>query len=414
MSIKDFWMQSLMQQPGPMGGGLPRLPAEPFRAFQGQPKIPKIPSVKARPPSTSPLLSGARSAIEAVNDSRAVKQKPEPEDEGPSFGSNLLNTLGRTLSNVSIAQLRSSPAPSARMVGSMMKTIDEQEKEKYYQNLMALAHLDKQQEAIEKQKESRIKNDLQLDKLEEYRRHNLATEGKVGRGGIDRGGKVGKEGTLSSKLETRLTNIDTAKRQLEAFKKTYSQLKEVTEKNLFRTHGALPGINKAKSFFAKRAGEHLPGLAEENVLRSRLNSQAARLELLLENVESNKAPGEQMIKRFHNDEVYFSPDNQPPEVIEDRIQDLTNELNNVEASTLRRKSSIGGKPSSNVYDEDIEVPNGNIEEENIEVPRKKSTGISEAAMEAARNILSKRSSARQSTISPEAMEMAKKRMMSGG
>jgi len=404
-------MQSLMQQPRPMGGGLPRLPAEPFRASQGQPKIPKIPSVKARPPSTSPLLSGARSAIEAVNDSRTVKQKPEPEDEGPSFGSNLLNILGRTLSNVSIAQLRSSPVPSARMAGNMMKTIDEQEKEKYYQNLMALAHLDKQQEA-------RRRNDLQLDKLEEYGRHNRAMEARGGaRGGGDSykaetlaekirhnkvmEGKGGKEGTLSSKLETRLANINTARRQLESFKNTHNQLKAATEKNLFRTYGAIPGINKVKGFIATRAGEHLPGLSKENVLRSRLISQAARLEPVLERIETDKAPGEQMLKRFHESKVYFSPDDQSPEVIEDRIKDLTNELDNVEASIL------GGKSSRN-------VPNEDIEEEDIEVPRQKSTGVSEAAMEAARNILSKSPSARQSPISPEAMEMAKKRMMSGG
>lgn len=305
-SVHDYWIQSLQNQAQPQGGagiGVPQM-AAPAQVPSG---------------GVSPLVSGARAAQEAVRNSK---------ESEPSFASNLLNTLGSALSNYSLGSLRTSPVPSARAVGNMMKTVDEREYERQQEEkankLLQLKYLEKQMERQRKDERDAALDAYRNKSLSERARHNLVMESKKGAGGE-------KEKKLTPKLQTRLALVDAAKRQLKSFSESFDEFEGLTKNNIFSPVGSVPGVNAAKKLLSKRAPGLFKETAKENVVRSRLVSKATRLEPILEALESQKAPGEQMLKRFHNLEVYFGLE-QPADVIRDKIEDVMNELENTERS----------------------------------------------------------------------------------
>ena len=328
--LRDLMQSMFMQQQG--GGNLP----PPQVGANMSPPAPK-----PRTPSPSPLSAGARSAMEAVNRSQSPR-------EAPSFGSRLFDTVGRTLSNVSLSQLRTSPVPSARMVGGMMRTIDEQEAEDERLRRERDKHELEQLKYFFKQDEAQRKSLLQEGNLAERMRHNRAIEMiKASMAGSGGGRGIG-SGRLSIKSEDRLRMIGTARKQLNSIEKTFNALKSKSEGNIFTPFGAMPGANSFKGMISRRAGSAFPEILKEHVLTSRLHSKAKRIQALLEGIETGKTPGEQLMKKFDKELIYIDL-RQPKEVIEDRIKDIHNELNNTEKSILR-----GSSPISEILDEDTD------------------------------------------------------------
>lgn len=117
MNPFENWFQGLSQRQQ----GIPQQPGminpavmDAIQQQQAQMQMPQS--------NGSPIEAGSMSAINAMRESMSARPK---KDIG--FLGRLLNTAGNTLSNYSIASLRSSPSEQARLMGGMMLTPQERE-----------------------------------------------------------------------------------------------------------------------------------------------------------------------------------------------------------------------------------------------------------------------------------------------
>lgn len=171
-----------------------------------------------------------------------------------------------------------------------------------------------------------------------------------------------------------LKGSNMALKSLEDIKKTFDKLKGITKENVFSPTGSvIPGINTAKDYTSRVFGDRFKTLNQEVTVRTRLESQFARLEPVLEKGLKGSAAGEQLLKRFHDLKVYFSS-NQPMNIIEDRLSELLQEVQ--ETRDLAKWSLKTGRHIDALPKDDRETPN-EVAEKAIEVsPQEQSYVIS--------------------------------------
>jgi hypothetical protein len=147
MNIEDYWLQTQMQNR--------QAPASPNPALAAamQQQMPQH-------GGANPLSSGAESAIGAVKQSLQAEPKK-------GFGSQLLDTIGRTISNVGVAGLRGSNIGVEQELGRLMEAPREREQRVFKENSDIMKHL--YERALD-EADYRLK---QQDLQETQRHHNM-------------------------------------------------------------------------------------------------------------------------------------------------------------------------------------------------------------------------------------------------
>jgi hypothetical protein len=333
MNPFDNWFQGLsqrqqgiQQQPGMINPAV-------MDAIQQQQAQQQMPQGQG-----SPLDSGSMSAINAMRESMSARPK---KDIG--FLGRLLNTAGNTLSNYSIASLRSSPSEQARLMGGMMLAPHEREAQEKLAQQNQFKENFTLMDYLEKQKKNQDEMAFEREKLEETKRHNNMLGDYYKRSGKGNGGgSSSSDGPYSeypsivsrksvAEYESTLKGSNMALGSLGEIKKDFNKFKTITKDNWVAPTGSdIPFSRQTKDYLGRR--NLTQGLKDEYIARKGLESKFARLEPVLEKGLKGSAAGEQLLKRFHNLQVYLNSD-QPMDVIEDRLNDIISELSNVRDTT---------------------------------------------------------------------------------
>lgn len=316
MNVQEMWLQAQMQKQGGMPG-----PSNPALLAAAQHQT-------APASHGNPLNAGALAAMHSTR--QALSEKPKSQ-HGMMGG--MLDSLGKTLQNVGIAKLRGSHRAPTAQLGGMMQTPDEMEEANYKKNADLLQFLSKQAEV---QQQAEYRN---AHLAEQRRYHDILAKGAAQKAASKTAKDAAQEISVPGLDLSQYPAMKTAKernaygsvlqgsnmalRSLKNVKGTFDSLKEKTKNNIFAPMGSVvPGVNPAKDYLARlSSGENAK---DEMLLRKRLESQFARLEPVLEKGLKGTAAGEQLLKRFHNLQVYFNSD-QPMELIEDKLTEIIKE-----------------------------------------------------------------------------------------
>lgn len=346
MSLRDFLFNNILQgQQGPQEHN-PQLMAA------AQQQMPTMPQAQ------NPLDSGAMSGIRAVRESLSSK----PQTQTGMMG-RISNILGRSLSNVGLAGLRASESPMARQLGGMYQTPQEmdaieaaRQSHEFDQNLKIMQHLG-QQDVMRRQEEHR------KDVLNEQKRyHDLMGARRGGRG---QGGQASEmqdrdypdfdfsrfpsfeSKAARGKYETAFTTTSGISRELKEARKNIEKLESISKDNVFSPLGSsVSSANKVKDYLNK-SGMANKNIQKEVILRNKIVSQLMSLEPTLEKGSKGAAPGESLLRRFHDFGVYFAGGDLPMNILKEKVNDLvrrTDYTNALFRKSLQRNQLIDYLP----------------------------------------------------------------------
>lgn len=288
MNIQDMWLQAQLQKQGgmPVPSNNPALLA----AMQKHP---------APHYDGDPLTEGAKAAMVAARE--AISERPK------SMMGGVLDSVGRTLQNLSIARLRGSHRAPTALFGNMMQTPGEMEENQYKKNKDMIDFLSKQ--AIFQEQAAHRKAALE----EQKRYHNIIASKQTKKLGGKRESEASIPGIDLSKFpkmktagerrlySNSLNSAGEAKALILRSLKNIKKLEKESEGNPIDPTGSMiPGANSVYNKLS-RASEKGNKQFE---LRNMLNSDFSQLEMLLERVLKGASPDAQLIKRLHDEGVY--------------------------------------------------------------------------------------------------------------
>lgn len=350
MSLRDFLFNNILQgQQGPQEHN-PQLMAA---AQQQMPMMPQ---------SQNPLDVGSSSAIRAVRESMSSK----PQTQMGMMG-RITNTLGRALSNVGLARLRSSESPMARQLGGMYQTPQEmdaiedaRQRDEFDQNIKIMNYI-AQQEARDRQEAYR--NEV----LNERKRHHNLIEGRrsgnaqkiISEPGLEvaklsSGEIVDVSGYTPITNKTELNRISKSKRlyantlhSVNESMRHVNELEKITEDSLIKpTDPYLGSVSRKMSDIGASMGN-------KNSVKVRnktkiLNDSLTSIRTAIEQAKKGGVPGEQMMKRWEKEGILPHLHDSIP-TIKEKLQTIHDELD-----TFREADDLSLKFKRNIDPVDLD------------------------------------------------------------